>query len=550
MFSIPLNPKLPQKDFEAFVQFLVDYKDWIYDFYFTCRISPFTQDAMGDVFTNGEEDHNFIIEMVLWLQQTTGVKASAVFNNIEVRPSQENLDLFIEEFTPVYDAGIVSATIPHTHWVATKQIQTKFPQLFIKNTILRNVSEPREIEKLAEAGFHYVNLDRDLMRDHEKLLRFKKAKEKYGIMLSLLANEGCLGGCSMMDEHYQFNNTRGDGPQYFNDPISRVSCKKWDALDPAVPLKTANFPPWREDWAYFLEELGIDVIKMHGRESLSRLRETMDIVRRYARGDEILFDGFNDFIEDTNLIDTPIDIWRKKIRTCKFDCWDCGYCDKIIKAKYGDPINPLVKKATQALIDSASHPYMGITVPGLTSERVQSLINILAKDSSGYLEIGSAQGATAAAALRFNKTINAYFVDNWKEDIEAQRDDSPRLGSNNKEKFKRNIGPYKERKANVLIFDGNMMDVDTSEISNIDFFFYDGPHDRKSTATAIQYYSGTFADNVIMLFDDANWEGVVDGADEGIRKAGLTPIFSKMMLNSLENDKEWWNGIYLVVAIR
>lgn len=114
MFSIPLNPKLPQKDFEAFVQFLTDYKDWIYDFYFTCRIPPFTQDAMGDVFTNGEEDHNFIIEMALWIQQQTGVTASAVFNNLEVRPSQENLDLFIEEFTPVYDAGIVSATIPHT----------------------------------------------------------------------------------------------------------------------------------------------------------------------------------------------------------------------------------------------------------------------------------------------------------------------------------------------------------------------------------------------------------------------------------------------------
>jgi len=154
---------------------------------------------MGDTFIGGEEDHDYLINLALHIQEVTGVTASAVFNNIEVRPSQHNLDLWIQNFSQVYDAGIRSATIPHTSWMATGQIKAAFPELFVKNTILRNVSEPRDIEKLAEAGFDYINLDRDLMRDHEKLLRFKKAKEKYGVKLSLLANEGCLGGCIMMD---------------------------------------------------------------------------------------------------------------------------------------------------------------------------------------------------------------------------------------------------------------------------------------------------------------------------------------------------------------
>jgi hypothetical protein len=156
--------------------------------------------------------------------------------------------------------------------MATGQIKKAFPELFVKNTILRNVSEPRDIEKLAKAGFDYINLDRDLMRDHEKLKRFKKAKQQFGVKLSLLANEGCYGGCIMMDEHYQFNNTRTDGPQYFNDPISRVSCPKWDHEDFAVSLKTANFPPWREDLLEFLDDIGIDVIMMHGLESHTRLK--------------------------------------------------------------------------------------------------------------------------------------------------------------------------------------------------------------------------------------------------------------------------------------
>ena len=39
----------------------------------------------------------------------------------------------------LYDEGIRSATISCTHWVATGQIQKAFPDLQIKNTILRQV---------------------------------------------------------------------------------------------------------------------------------------------------------------------------------------------------------------------------------------------------------------------------------------------------------------------------------------------------------------------------------------------------------------------------
>ena len=438
MFSVPLNPSLSPEETEDFANFLYDYKDYIYDFYFTCRIPPFSQDAMGDVFQGGEQDHVYLIKTALLIQEQTGNTASAVFNNTEVRPSQQNLDVFIENLKQLYDAGLRSVTIPHTHWVATGQIQAACPDLFIKNTILRNVSEPRDIEKLAKAGFHYINLDRDLMRDHERLLRFKKAKEMFGVKLSLLANEGCLGGCIMMDEHYQFNNTRTDGPQYFADPISRVSCMKWDYEDQAVALKTANFPPWRADWQQFLDELGIDVIKMHGRESKVRLRETMNIIKRYAAGEEILFDHFNDFIQETNLVDKPINIWRNKIKTCKFDCWDCGYCDKIVKAKYGDKTNPRIKVITQGLVDAVMTD-LDIHIEGLTSPRVQSLLNYIGKHSTTYLEVGTYLGATAAGALAGNK-LKAYLVDDWKNNIQPAEADFT-LPDNNKEDFLINIEP-------------------------------------------------------------------------------------------------------------
>lgn len=545
MFSVPLNPKLNEKQMSDFIQFLKEYKQYIYDFYFTCRIPPFTQDAMGDVFEGQEEDYNYLINLALYVQSETGVLASAVFNNTEVRPSQQNLDLFIKSFTSVYDAGIRSATIPHTHWMATGQIKKAFPDLFVKNTILRNVSEPRDIEKLAKAGFDYINLDRDLMRDHEKLKRFKKAKQQYGVKLSLLANEGCYGGCIMMDEHYQFNNTRTDGPQYFNDPISRVSCPKWDHEDFAVSLKTANFPPWREDWQEFIDDLGIDVIKMHGRESHTRLKETMDIVKRYANNEEILFDSFNDFIEETNMVDKPITVWRNKIKNCKFDCWDCGYCDKIMAVKYGNHISPKVAIVAQQLVDSVNNP-IEINIPGLTSTRVQSLINGLAKSSSKYLEIGSYQGATAAAALSGNK-IHAYFVDTWQDAPQAVREGWETPETNSLEEFKKNIEQYKGENK-VFISNSDMFKVNLLNISDVDLFFYDGPHDFESTKNAVKYYSKSFANQSILIFDDANWTEVVKGAHKGIVESGLKILYSKKVLNALESDTEWWNGLYIVVV--
>jgi len=545
MFSIPLNPKLKSNQLEDFLKFLKEYKAYIYDFYFTCRIPPFTQDAMGDIFIGGEEDHKYLIDLALYIQESLGITASAVFNNIEVRPSQENLDLWIENFKPLYDRGIRSVTIPHTHWLATGQIKKNFPDLFVKNTILRNVSEPRDIEKLAKAGFDYVNLDRDLMRDRDRLLRFKKAKEKYGIKLSLLANESCYGGCIMMDEHYQFNNTRTDGPQYFTDPISRVSCPKWEKQDMAVALKTANFPPWREDWQEFLDDLGIDVIKMHGRESYSRLRETMDIVRRYANNEPILFDGFNDFIEETNLVDKPIDVWRNKIKNCKFDCWDCGFCDKIIKAKYGQPQNDKVMLITQQLVDSVNVD-LNIGLPGLTSNRVQQLLNALAKESSGYLEIGSYLGATASAALKGNK-LNAYFVDKWQEAPQPSRDDLSTPDQHSKQEFINNIKPYAEENK-IFISDSDLFNVNLSNIKDIDLFFYDGPHDHETTARAVQYYAPTFAKSAILIFDDANWTNVVSGANEGLVKSKLKVLYTKKVLNQIESEKDWWNGLYIVVV--
>ena len=96
MFSVPLNPKLTPDQFDYFLNFLKKYKHLIYDVYFTSRIPPFTQDAMGDVFN--ETQFNLLNENAFIISKVTGIPLSATFNNIEVPPTSENLTIFIQNF--------------------------------------------------------------------------------------------------------------------------------------------------------------------------------------------------------------------------------------------------------------------------------------------------------------------------------------------------------------------------------------------------------------------------------------------------------------------
>ena len=101
VFSLPINPKLDKQFTDGiFIPWLTKYKPYIKDLYFTCRMPPFTQDAMGDTFAG---DISQLVFNALVISRETEIPISATFNNIYVRPDQEGLDLFIHNFKQIYD---------------------------------------------------------------------------------------------------------------------------------------------------------------------------------------------------------------------------------------------------------------------------------------------------------------------------------------------------------------------------------------------------------------------------------------------------------------
>ena len=92
VFSLPINPKLDPDYLEGeFIPFLKKYKHLIYDLYFTSRMPPFMQDAMGDTFRTTKSAQAAATN-ALAISEATDIPLSATFNNIWVRPDQKNLD--------------------------------------------------------------------------------------------------------------------------------------------------------------------------------------------------------------------------------------------------------------------------------------------------------------------------------------------------------------------------------------------------------------------------------------------------------------------------
>jgi len=555
MFSVPLNPKLTPDQFDYFLNFLKKYKHLIYDVYFTSRIPPFTQDAMGDVFN--ETQFNLLNENAFIIPKVTGVPLSATFNNIEVPPTSENLTIFIENFKRLYDKGVRIVTIPHTLWMLTGRFQKEYPDVLIKNTILRNTQRANEVIKQVEAGFHYINFDRDLMRDEDTLKRMqdvrKYCKEKLGVDVkySLLANEGCWGNCPVQDEHFLYNNTRNKGnqPTYFQTDISYFSCPKWEEQDPAYHWRIANFPPFKDEWDRLLTY--IDVIKMHGRESVSRLFESLKIIEKFANNEQILYTDFEIFIKDNKFAQKRIDVWKTTIRNCKFDCWDCNVCDKIVEKN--NSVN-LIDTVKNALIKSKNNDSKisekTKNLPGLTSEKVKHFINNLCElPDCKYLEAGVFQGSIFAAAVERNDLV-ATAIDNFSESSIIPMDSNVNINSekgNNKEIFLRNIKDLVLNKQ-VNIIDSNVFETDLNKISlKSNVIFMDIEHTYESHYNFLNKFYEKIDNTFVYVVDDWNWLQVRDATFKSIEDLKLKTLFKEEIFTKGEDKNDYWNGLGIFV---
>jgi len=184
-------------------------------------------------------------------------------------------------------------------------------------------------------------------------------------------------------------------------------------------------------------------------------------------------------------------------------------------------------------------------IHGLTSHKIQSFLHNVCSCAETYLEVGCYLGATAVPAIDGNK-LTAYFVDNWEENVQPVREDHPRLPPNSKEDFLKNIQVH-QGDNDIKIYDADLYQVDISDFKPIDVFFYDGPHGKNETKAAIKHYAPALSNQAIVIVDDANFDGTVEGAKQALEESGLHIHFERIILEELvENENGWWNGVYIL----
>lgn len=328
IFSIPFNPYIDEEFFENnFVPFIQKNKDTIFDVYSTLHIPPFMIDSMGGIFT----DTDSLIQNFFSIQDEFGVLFTGTFNNITVSPDISNLNLFIDHLKPLYEYGLRSIIVPHQHWMRLGYLQKEFPEMLFKNTIVSKLYDLQDVYEAAIAGFDYIHLDRNVMRDKDLLEKLPKLRETIkersdkDIIFSLLVNESCIGRCPVMNEHYVFNNTRtGEIKPYFTNKISTVACPKWKNEDKAYYLKIANVVPLKSQFDYYLKY--VDVLKLHGRDDINVFQDSMNIVDNYNNGKENLFPSHISHYM-ARLGNQYEYFINNKSKNCKFQCWECSWCD-------------------------------------------------------------------------------------------------------------------------------------------------------------------------------------------------------------------------------
>ena len=322
----------------------------VHDINFTTRAMPFDTDAHG-VAVDAMQAHMHLKDM-LYVQEQTGIRISALFNNIYVPPTHDKLREFVASFRPFYEMGVRSATIPHTLWLKWNLIQREFPELTIKQTVLRRLHNAQDFWNYAEAGFDYVNIDRLLARNRPELKRIRRAQKRfedeYGkrVLLSLLLSEGCVGACPFWEEHYQHTMLSPDAQRFersedtFRTP-QLISCKRKSAY-----FNSTTLTPFREDFEELTEY--IDVIKIPGRRwGAEAFYGNLDVVLDILFGSTPLVAGLH-ISWVSNLLEgyiqgqlpSPLrkglDAWRQAIKNCQFQCWECDLCNRVSMEVYNN----------------------------------------------------------------------------------------------------------------------------------------------------------------------------------------------------------------------
>jgi hypothetical protein len=184
-----------------------------------------------------------------------------------------------------------------------------------------------------------------------------------------------------------------------------------------------------------------------------------------------------------------------------------------------------------------------LNMDGMSGRKTRHFYNnLLNREDSRYLEIGTWKGSSVCSAMCGNKA-KVVCIDNWSE-----------FGGP-KYEFLANFNTYKGQN-DARFIEQDCYKVDVSQLPKFNIYMYDGNHTKDSHYNALVHYYNCMDDMFVFIVDDWNWQDVRDGTYASFKQLNLTVLFQKEIRTSYDNthpptgSKEqvlWHNGIYVAI---
>jgi hypothetical protein len=185
-------------------------------------------------------------------------------------------------------------------------------------------------------------------------------------------------------------------------------------------------------------------------------------------------------------------------------------------------------------------------IDGMSGQKYRTFINnfVGSHPDARYLEIGSWQGSTAAAAL-YGNSVKVLCIDNWSQ-----------FGGP-KSAFFANIERVRSRAVDFSFLECDFRRVDYTSLGRFNIFLFDGPHKELDQYDGIMFAQPALETSFVLIVDDWNYRQTRVGTLRAIRDAKYSIACSIEIRTTQDNShapvegkrSDWHNGYFIAVLV-
>lgn len=229
--------------------------------------------------------------------------------------------------------GVEAVTIANPLYV--REVRRRFPNLEICASVLGDINCVHKAIIFAKAGVNAITPDVDINRD---LGLLKKIREKSGVEIKLMVNEGCLFRCAFRKFHFNYishqSRKPGEGKRVRSeDNVFSLNCIQVSKTDPSQILKSGWVRP--EDLRRYQDITGYFKIvgRTSSRSMLVRtikayLQEEWDGDLLELMAGNLYSAGMSQLMHLDNRTLGEIRFFDK-VAGCDKECSECDYCSSV-----------------------------------------------------------------------------------------------------------------------------------------------------------------------------------------------------------------------------